>query len=252
MNRLPLFLHQRSEPNIFVVRNQDQVEHVKNVIRAQPGEQLKISLIDQGIGMAEVLKLTDCELIVRLIKVEPAPEALLCLLIGICRPPSMEKILEHATAAGVSQINFFCAELSDKSFMKSRVLREENIQKKLLDGLAQSATWALLPKVSIHQSLKLALKNLPDIESRFLLSPGAAQWFYDYPQSPAQMLAIGPERGFTIREEKLLAEYNFLPVTIAQSVLRVEMAVFHAQSQLEMLRSGYKLLSQKISDSPLR
>jgi len=249
MNRVPIFLEESQTNDEYLIVDPYRIEHIKNVIRGQAGDPIKITLINHGIGVAKILSLSPQEIKIQLLSLTSGKPERLCMLIGVCRPPSMEKILEHATTSGVGEIHFFCAELSDKSYLKSRVLREELIQKKLLDGLAQSATGTHLPKVMLHKNLGQALGVLPNSPSRFMLSPQATAWFNDYPPCEEPVFAIGPERGFTEKEEALLFQNKFLPVCISRGILRVEMAVFHAQAQLELCQ---RLLSQKISETPLR
>ncbi|MCJ8346810.1 RsmE family RNA methyltransferase [bacterium] len=132
-------------------------------------------------------------------------------------------------------------DFSEKSFLESKVFREESINKLLKLGISQSVQFHQWPKFQLikrYRELKSEISSLPK-HNRFVLCPSATQWLepqmIDFKQDIT--LAIGPERGFTKDEESDFQMQGFQAIKISNSILRVEIAVYSVLSQLELLRS---------------
>jgi len=136
---------------------------------------------------------------------------------------------------GASSFHFFKAELSEKSYLDSKLFQEDRHRQTALLGLSQSAVYYREPEITLNKYFPQSL--LKPNHQKFILSLGAEKTFADYrPKANLPLtLAIGPERGWTQDEEIMLEHMNFLPVKISRSTLRVEHATFSALAQLEQI-----------------
>jgi RsmE family RNA methyltransferase len=169
---------------------------------------------------------------------KPSPPPKIDLLIGISRPPTMKKIFEHGTTFGVSQFSIFKADLSDKSYLQSPVLSENQFTSLSKLGLSQGAKYDQLPTL-IKTDLSFYDDQNANIQ-KFFLDPYAEN-FIDPKELDLDkkiIFAIGPERGFTKNEVELLKKKSFIGVKIASSVLRVEHAVYTVLAQMELVKNS--------------
>lgn len=220
----------------FTLSQPEVCDHLINHIGIQVGGNLKVTLINEGLGEATVKSFTPDKIELSVLRTFEAPTPKTTLLIGASRPPTVKKILEHGSAFGVKEFIFFQAELSEKSYLTSKVFKEDKIYELLTKGLSQGAISSHLPKVTREQSLKSAIDRV-QCSQKYLLSLEAQKTFLDCPPSFKEdhCLAIGPERGWTATEEDLLKRSGFSPIKVGSSTLRVEMAVFSALGQLAMI-----------------
>ncbi len=216
------------------------LSHIHEVLRAKTGDTLKICIPGKGIGTARINKLNDesCDLL--LLKLVPGLEPRVRLIIGASRPPTVRKILEHGTCLGVHSFDFLNSELSEKSYLQSKVFRSNETRKHIDLGLSQSAVYYRRPEVCLSQSfhdLDKILSKTPQNASRILLDQNADHHLGDLSldmETPI-VLAIGPERGFSSREIQVFKEKSFQSAKISPATLRVEWAVMAALSQLDFI-----------------
>lgn len=236
MNRIILLPKHRRDDGLFLLTDPLVLNHLHHILQVSPGSKLKACEINQGLGLAQVKEINDQSV---LLDYKPAGEGLksnVDLLVGLSRPPTCKKLLEHGTSMGLHSFYFFKAALSEKSYLNSKLFQNEAYRQSVQLGLAQSSIYFQEPTVSL--SLKV-----PDLQQfkrhqKFILSLNSEKTFHDY-RIKADLplaLAIGPERGWIAEEEQFFQQMDFLPVKISRSTLRVEQAAFSALAQIEMLR----------------
>lgn len=230
------------DSRFFEVEATEIREHLLHHLKVNIGSSLKVTLLNEGLATGEVTAIKP-ELIEIKVSENSITKGLhfpINLVIASSRPPTVKKILEHGASLGIEKISFFTAELSEKSYLASKIFEERKIRELTELGLAQSACFYKLPLIERYHSLEQALEVQKEDTQKFTLSleKGQRKTFLDYPINFSHpiTLAIGPERGWTKKEEDLLKEFNFKGISLSPSVLRVEIATFVALAQLAMLR----------------
>ena len=235
LNSLIIFEHERKE-DLITITDEYRLNHLNSVLKIKLNQNLKISLLGSGLGQAEVKLIEKNRIELELsseITQSDYPEW--HLLVGLSRPPTMKKILEHATSLGVTHFHFFTGELSEKSYADSKIWEENTSQKVLLDGLSQSARYWKLPKISIHKTIE-SIPSFDGFDRRISsLSDGSHSKMEKLDSKQPLVLAFGPERGFTQAEDNALRSKGFQAFSLGQGVLRVEIAVFSALGQCHLL-----------------
>ena len=125
----------------FTLRDPMRVKHIKQVLKKSIGDTIKIIIINHGATVGTITKMTDSSVTFSL-GLELSKKrygSKITLAVGACRPLMTKRILEHATT-GVSEFVFFRAQNSEKSYLDSKVLSEENYKKYLIKGLEQTGT----------------------------------------------------------------------------------------------------------------
>ena len=201
--------------------------HVLTVHRARPGDVLNVGLEDGQMGQGKVLRLTDTELEMEVVfNTAPPPKVPVILAVALMRPPVLKRVLQTATAMGVTEIHIFHARRVEKSFWNSTSLAPAEIREQLVLGLEQAKD-TRLPSVIYHKKFKPFVEDvLPNLllGRRGVVADPSGQPFNKGAQGPA-VLIIGPEGGFIPYElEKFLATGCVL-AGLGPRILRVETAV---------------------------
>lgn len=234
--------------NSLILRNSDGIltdskiiAHLFETLKANTGDVFKCTVLNQGLclGTIESLAKNECKL--KLSEIKPAQPQWFNLVVGISRPQTTKKVLEHATTFGARKIHFFKASLSEKSYLDSKVFESDESEEYLLAGLSQAAIYSQLPEVKTDKYNPA--DNYTETTQKFILDLNATENFLDSRSSinfdTPVTLAIGPERGFISEDIARFHAAGFKSVKISSSILRVEHAIYSAVSQLELIRGKY-------------
>lgn len=236
MNRLILESSEQIAEGRFKIVDNEKLKHIQEVLKCSKGDRIKVCFLNKSLNTAEIVNIDESSLLLELKKESPKKEPWCKLLIGLSRPPTCQKLIEHGSTMGVSHFHFFKAELSEKSYAGSKLFKEKKYETFLRYGLSQSSQYYKLPEVTVapHPSQK----DFENIEQKFILSPFGEKWFNDYEIdfNKKIILAIGPERGWTSNEVDMFKNQGFKEVVISDATLRVETAVYSSLSQLELLK----------------
>ena len=221
--------------NNRITLNMKKSLHLYENVKVNIGDSLKVTILNEGLGQARVVG-ADNELItLEILEKMPGITLPINLLIGASRPPTMKKVLEHGTSMGVSSFEIFKAELSQKSYLQSKLYQDDDY-KELIDlGLEQSAVYFKRPTLRKTYSRKEL--NFENIKHKFILSPYAQANIGDFKIDKAldSIFAIGPERGWTNEELIFFRNQGFQEIKISPSILRVEIATFALLGQLNQM-----------------
>ena len=204
-----------------------RAQHIRQVLRAELGQQLRCGLLNGNIGTADITKLGDTiKLTVNL--TAPPPDKLpLTLLLALPRPKAARRIIRSATELGVGKIILLNSYRVDKSYWQSPLVDDAHLHAAMVEGLEQSGD-TQLPTIERATRFKPFVEDiLPMLlqHHRGLLAhPYQPQQFPTATDQP-HLLAIGPEGGFIPYEvEKLLAA-GMQGFSVGPRILKVETAV---------------------------
>ncbi|CAH0991396.1 hypothetical protein SIN8267_01500 [Sinobacterium norvegicum] len=206
----------------------DRLTHINKVIRAQPGDRLRVGLINGkiGYGIINNVDKTLCSLTVKLDQ-EPPPATPITLVLALSRPKMMRRIYRMAAEYGLKDIYIINSYKTEKSFWQSPVVEQQSVHKYLLQGLEQSVD-TVLPSVTFKKYFKPFIEDelatLAAGKKALVAHPG------NHPPCPIavkqpMILAIGPEGGFIPYEVEKLNQAGFDTVSLGPRILRVENAV---------------------------
>ena len=203
-------------------------QHIRAVLGAQPGQQLKVGLLNGNLGKGIVTRLNtqDIELEVEF-ETAPPPPTPISLLLALPRPKALRRILQSTTALGIKQIVLINSYRVEKSYWQSPLLQPTALEEQLRLGLEQAA-YTLLPEVLLRPRFKPFVEDeLPALTGQahcLLADPYTATTCPVSCTSPT-WLAVGPEGGFIPYETERLEQAGFQKVQLGNRILRVETAV---------------------------
>mgnify|MGYP001141296467 CR=1 FL=1 len=236
MNSICFFKDEIIDQKQILLQDEKRLGHINTHLKSKVSDIVTITILDQGIYKAKIVELDLSKCVLEITEQTAHKEPWFHLLIGLSRPQTIKKVLEHSTTLGAASFNLFKAQLSEKSYSQSKIYENSKFQTYMIDGLAQSKVYSQLPDFSLSNYLNI--DRFKDHKNKYFLSLNTTDTFKDMSSNDLQnpLLAIGPERGWTKKEETLLLEAGFSPIKISQSVLRVEHAIYTSVGQLEMLR----------------
>ena len=218
-----------------IIRGND-VNHIKNVLRMRPGEEVAVSNgIDGREYRCGILALEeDCvRLELRFIKEDGVElPAKIYLFQGLPKADKMELIIQKAVELGAFQVIPVamkrCVVKLDEKKADSKIKRWQGIAEAAAKQSKRGVIPTVAPVMSYAQAVKMAsemdLKLVPyelaeGMEQTKQLIEGV---------KPGQRIAIfiGPEGGFDPEEIRIATEAGIQPITLGKRILRTETAGF--------------------------
>ena len=208
-----------------------RARHVREVLKAAPGEEIRVGVVDGAMGTATILE--DAKQLrlqcVLTGQVPPAPRV--DLLLAMPRPKVMNRLWPVLASLGVGRILVSNAWKTERNYFDTHVLEREHIREGLIEGL-QQARDTRLPQVSVHKQFKKLVEDKLDgfgpYAARLVAHPGAAAFPRErlaaVPAGGRVLLAVGPEGGWTPYELELLGTRGFEAVSWGPRALRTDTA----------------------------
>ena len=211
------------------------VNHIKNVLRMHPGEQI---VILDGSGMeyrCEIEAIAE-EVLARILeakKTEAELSVRLLLFQGLPKKDKMELIIQKAVELGVSEI---IPVLTKRTVVKLEDKKKEQKKLERWQAIAESAAKqsgrAVIPAVTRVMSYKEALKRAKE-SGMGLIPYECAEGMKSLKEVACQAadqttvsVFIGPEGGFEETEIEAAKEHGIVPVSLGKRILRTETAGF--------------------------
>ena len=228
--------------NKIIIENKDQVHHAKNVLRLKENEEIMI-FDDKGNEYYSILEESSPKGMVFRIKkkkdsIPNLSKVKLTVACAIPKDSRMDKIIDKLTQIGVDRIIPLETERVVVRLDKhKRILKQERWKKIALNASQQSQrnTLPILEPVKnmeevITNARAYDLKLIPTLE-------GKREGLKDVivKNKPKNILVfIGPEGDFTPDELKLAKKSGCIPVSLGNSVLRVETAAVAVASFIRL------------------
>lgn len=210
------------------------VNHIKNVLRMQIGEQIGVSSgQDQKKYRCEIASLSEEEICAKIMWVEEIGMELpnkIYLFQGLPKSDKMEWIIQKAVELGVYEI----VPVATKRAVVKLEPKKEQSKRKRWQGIAESAAKQSkrnrIPQIHQVLSFQDAVAYAKDMDVKMIpyeLAEGMKKTRELFGSiMPGQSIAvfIGPEGGFDEEEAVLAAQNGVIPVTLGKRILRTETA----------------------------
>jgi 16S rRNA U1498 N3-methylase RsmE len=238
-----LILIEEHELGKALPRRDERTVHLIKVLHKKAGESFDAGILGGGRGKGRIEKINlDGSVRFSLRIDEPAPERLpVRAAVGFPRPIQLRRILRDLSNLGASAIDLFGADLGEKSYRDTNLLKDGGAGAALVEGAVQSRD-TTVPLLSVFASLdewlagrpwdndgggnapgRIAPRTVPLLIAADNVRPEGAVSRLTPTKRPV-VLAIGPERGWSDRERKLLEDSGFLRLSLGERALRTETA----------------------------
>lgn len=219
--------------NRIVITGKD-VNHIKNVLRMKPGEEISISNgVDGKEYRCGIEELHEEEIICELRFIKEEGMELLSkvyLFQGLPKADKMELIIQKAVELGVYEIIPVATKRAvvklDEKKARSKILRWQGIA----EAAAKQSKRGIIPKVQNLMSFKEAVKYSSCAQVKIIpyeLSEGMEKTREIIEGlKPGEDIAvfIGPEGGFDKEEIEEAVGQGIIPITLGKRILRTETA----------------------------
>ena len=220
-----------------------RAQHVVQVLRLAPGDDLRVGMVNGGMGTGRILGLQDGRLEMEVSLAAPPPEPpAIELILALPRPIMLQRILKQATVLGVRRFHLIRSQKVQKSYFQGSVLQAGHLRELLLQGLEQAVD-TRLPEVCLHQRFRPFIEDvLPTLTAagRLLAHPGEgptlAGLYADGGIGSPLLLAIGPEGGWNEHEVECFREQGFTSFSLGSRILHVDTAVLVLLAQVRLLQ----------------
>jgi 16S rRNA (uracil1498-N3)-methyltransferase len=241
-----IILLESSEIVDHQVRLDDRrADHIIDILRAQPGDLVKIGIINGKVGHGTIKELhrhrPRSVMMTVIMDCAPPTAAEIDVLLALPRPIMLKRILSQLAALGIGHLYLVNAHRVEKSFWDASVLAAQNLRHMLVQGLEQAGD-TMLPQLTVHRGFRPFVDHeLPQrsiyYKQMIVAHPGAAPRVDDMfrPGPGRNLLAIGPEGGWSEYEIDSLVQAGFVTVSLGLRILRVETAVIVLHAMLNQL-----------------
>ncbi len=226
------------EPNQIndkrVVITGSDVNHIRNVLRMKPGEEIAVSNGTDGreyrcgiveIGEEQVI----CEL--RFIKEDGLElSSRVHLFQGLPKADKMELIIQKAVELGVYEVIPVETKRAVVKLDAKKARQKMERWQAIAEAAAKQSKRRIIPRVSEPVTFARALELAGGMEVKMIpyeLADGmerTKQMISSLPEDADIAVFIGPEGGFEESEIKAAADAGVVPITLGKRILRTETA----------------------------
>lgn len=202
-----------------------RVTHLVQTVGLRAGQSFHVGIAGALRGLAEITAIAPVLTFNITWEQAVQPKLPLTVIVGLPRPQTAKKVLHDLASLGVARMIFFEAEKGDPGYLTSSLWQEDEWQSHLRKGTEQACS-SLVPEVLRTRSLEAALALITENNWQVALDPyEASRSLGEAPDgSKGGTLAIGPERGWSDAERKLLVSRGFALHHLGDRILRVEAA----------------------------
>ena len=217
------------QPDGSAILTGKRARHVREVLQAAEGEEIRVGVVDGPMGTATILEDAKQLRLQCTLTGEAPPAPRVDLLLAMPRPKVMNRLWPVLASLGVGRILVSNAWKTERNYFDTHVLEPEHVREGLIEGL-QQARDTRLPQVSVHKQFKKLVEDKLDTfgpyAARLVAHPGAASSLSlgGLPKDARVLLAVGPEGGWTSFELELLAKHGFSAVSWGPRALRTDTA----------------------------
>lgn len=226
---LMLIREEEMEGEVAVVRGR-RARHVVEVLGKGVGDGVRIGWLNGPRGEGEVLRVEGEEVWLRCRWREEGRERpQLDVILAAPRPKVMKRLWAQLAALGVGRIDVIRTWKVERSYVECHAMGREVYEPLLIEGLEQAQdTW--LPVVEVHKRFRPFVEDV--VPGRYgehvkwLADVGERRWPGEEERGSGQrqVVAIGPEGGWTEEEREMLRGVGFERVSLGERSLRSDTA----------------------------
>ena len=221
------------------------VNHIKNVLRMKPGEEIVICNGQGKDCYCIIKKVSESEITAEIRSEQDTGSELktkITLFQGLPKMDKMELIIQKAVELGVHEI---VPVMTKRTVVKLEDKKKEEKKLERWQAIAESAAKqsgrGLIPKIKPVQSFQEAIRSAKEMEIGLIPYENAKgiQNTREIMNSLGKYISIGvfigPEGGFEESEIELAGMNEILPITLGKRILRTETAGFAILSMMMLV-----------------
>ena len=222
----------------FILYDQDK-HHIKKVMRNKIGDNIEV-VYDKKVYLCQITNIEPLELtIIKEYNEDRTSKVNLTIAISLVQEQKFDLILQKLTELGVSKIIPVTTDRSIVRLSEEKLLKKYPRWQTILKEASEQSHRTDIPKIE----KVISLKELANVESQLKLicslgdnTKPLNEYLCD--NLSDILFVIGPEGGFSQKEEEYLVNNNFKKTTLGKRVLRVETAAIYVSSIINYVYKG--------------
>ncbi len=231
MQRFFVTPSQVKEDRIYIEGS--DVNHMKNVLRMRPGEELMVSDGNNLQYLCRVAEYTDGLAVLSVEQQETVDTELpsrIYLFQGLPKQEKMELIVQKAVELGACGIIPVETRRAVVRLDEKKKIKKVQRWQQIAESAAKQAGRGYIPQVEPVLSFREALRRAAELDVRLIPyelaegMEGTRRIVEGIKPGQSVGILIGPEGGFEKNEVEEAGEAGFVPVTLGKRILRTETA----------------------------
>lgn len=227
MNRI-LFESTEVESDGRVVLRDLRAQHIRSVLKAQPGKIIKTGVVNGKCGFSTVLEVSNSGVFLETAHNEDSSAPWFDLILAAPRPLALKRLWPQLTALGAGRIILVKANKVEKFYFSSQWVCQESVRPLLIDGAMQSGL-THIPEFEIRMNFRdFMLEEVAELFPNalpVLAHPAPLRTLQQMGgQQRRPLIAVGPEGGWTAGELELFNHCGFKLFSLGERILRSETA----------------------------
>ena len=206
--------------NIFTLR-EDDYYHIKVVMRLKIGEKIEV-VYENEPYLCRLVDDYQVDMVEKLDKKENGLRTI--LILPLLKEQKMDFVLQKATELGVSEFILFNAKRSIIRFDITKENKKIERWERICKEAAEQSKRCDIPNIRVVSKLS-DLKELDGIKlicSTIEINNSLKKVLQVNKNCVKISMIVGPEGGFDPKEEKDIIELGFIPITLGNTIMRVE------------------------------
>ena len=206
--------------NIFALR-EDDYYHIKVVMKLKIGEKVEVVYNNEPY-LAKIIKDYKIEKLEKLNQKELKLDT--TLIIPLLKEQKMDFIFQKSTELGISNIILFNAKRSVVKLDEKQENKKFERWNRICKEASEQSKRCTIPKIKFVKNIK----ELADLEGLKLIcstvesSNNLKKVLQANKKCVKISMIVGPEGGFEPKEEQSIIDLGFIPVTLGNTIMRVE------------------------------
>ena len=230
-----IFINDKFEINKFYSLDQQQKHHLVDVLRYENGKTIKVVDQDKNWSIVQLeINTNRCGFTIEDIHSSSSIGSTI-LVMALIKKDKWDLTLTKACELGVDEIyplvtRRTVVRLDEKSFKKDRY-------QKIIESACSQCKRNDMPL--LHDPCDI--NHLPDFDGytkmiAYEKEDGKGLW--DIPLTDNNVIVIGPEGGFDIKEVEWFDQHGYTSVSLGSTILRAETAALFSLSAIKLHREG--------------
>lgn len=228
------YFSQIREDNTFLLSIDDSY-HISCVMRMNVGDSIEI-VCDKKLYIASIISLGK-QVVAEVISQKEENNELgvsVCLAQSLLKEQKMDFILQKATELGASS---FIPLIVDRSIINVKGKEDKKVERwrKIVKEASEQAKRNIIPEIDSIMTVDELCKANYDVKLLCTVNEKSKNLkkILSNTQSGVTMLVVvGPEGGFTGKEEEKMIDSGFIPVSLGNTVLRAETVALFLMSAI--------------------
>ncbi|MDD6223867.1 MAG: RsmE family RNA methyltransferase [bacterium] len=209
--------------------------HIRSVMRMHIGDFIEV-VSEKKLYIASIVSL-DKQVVAKVVSEKSDYNEIgfsVCLAQSLLKEQKMDLVLQKATELGASA---FIPLVVDRSIINVKGKEDKKIERwqKIVKEASEQAKRNVVPRV--HSVMTVSELCQMDYDIKILCtvnekSKNLKKILSNLQSGVTMLVVVGPEGGFTVREEEKMIDNGFIPISLGHTVLRAETVALFLMSAI--------------------